>query len=140
MAFLELDLVISLKLNLKNMVMRQPFSGDILAFLEPDLAFSQLNLSIKGDKAAFLNAVYMGKPIWLKNPHLRARLAESLECLLPHHQNQVDHPLVCVVTKIHFMFSEVCVNRYFVNSLECVRCYNFQKNAKMETYLKMTVS
>ncbi len=33
----------------------------------------------------------MGKPIWLKNPHLRARLAESLECLLPHHQNQVDH-------------------------------------------------
>jgi len=31
--------------------------------------------------------VYMGKPIWLKNPHLRARLAESLECLLPHHEN-----------------------------------------------------
>jgi len=31
---------------------------------------------------------FMGKPIWLKNPHLRARLAESLECLLPHHQNQ----------------------------------------------------
>jgi len=22
--------------------------------------------------------VFMGKPIWLKNPHLRARLAESL--------------------------------------------------------------
>jgi hypothetical protein len=36
-----------------------------------------------------LSAVFMGKPIWLKNPHLRARLAESLECLLPHHQNQV---------------------------------------------------
>ena len=34
-------------------------------------------------------AVFMGKPTWLKNPHLRARLAESLECLLPHHQTQV---------------------------------------------------
>jgi len=32
--------------------------------------------------------VLMGKPIWLKNPHLRARLAESLECLLPYHEHQ----------------------------------------------------
>jgi hypothetical protein len=50
----------------------------------------------------------MGKPIWLKNPHLRARLAESLECLLPHHQNQVDHPLACFVMKMHLMFSRKC--------------------------------
>lgn len=29
---------------------------------------------------------FMGSPQWLKNPHLRARLAECLECLLPHHE------------------------------------------------------
>ena len=29
---------------------------------------------------------YMASPQWLKNPHLRARLAECLECLLPHHE------------------------------------------------------
>jgi ubiquitin conjugation factor E4 A len=31
---------------------------------------------------------YMGSPKWVKNPHLRARLAECLECLLPHHQQE----------------------------------------------------
>ena len=31
---------------------------------------------------------FMGSPHWLKNPHLRARLAECLECLLPHHELQ----------------------------------------------------
>ena len=29
---------------------------------------------------------FMGSPQWLKNPHLRARLAECLECILPHHE------------------------------------------------------
>jgi len=31
---------------------------------------------------------YMDQPFLLKNPHLRARLAESLECLLPSHEVQ----------------------------------------------------
>lgn len=31
---------------------------------------------------------FMGSPKWIKNPHLRARLAECLECLLPHHQQE----------------------------------------------------
>merc|ERR1719244_1304035 len=31
---------------------------------------------------------YMDQPALLKNPHLRARLAESLECLLPSHEVQ----------------------------------------------------
>jgi len=31
---------------------------------------------------------FMAQPNYLKNPHLRARLAECLECLLPHHEMQ----------------------------------------------------
>eukprot|EP00095_Tigriopus_kingsejongensis_P000903 maker-scaffold186_size273091-snap-gene-0.14 protein:Tk00903 transcript:maker-scaffold186_size273091-snap-gene-0.14-mRNA-1 annotation:"ubiquitin conjugation factor e4 a-like" len=31
---------------------------------------------------------FMGSPRWMKNPHLRARLAECLDCLLPHHAQQ----------------------------------------------------
>lgn len=30
---------------------------------------------------------YMGSPEKMKNPHLRARLAEALETLLPYHKN-----------------------------------------------------
>ena len=37
--------------------------------------------------APFLDFIltFMGSPKWVKNPHLRARLAESLENLLPAH-------------------------------------------------------
>ncbi|TRY61772.1 hypothetical protein TCAL_12264 [Tigriopus californicus] len=31
---------------------------------------------------------FTGSPTWTKNPHLRARLAECLDCLLPHHALQ----------------------------------------------------
>lgn len=31
--------------------------------------------------------VYMGSPQHLRNPHIRARLAEGLESLLPYHKN-----------------------------------------------------
>lgn len=34
---------------------------------------------------------FMAQPNYLKNPHLRARLAECLECLLPHHEMQGQH-------------------------------------------------
>ena len=34
---------------------------------------------------------FMGTPRWVKNPHLRARLAESLENLLPMHQLEGSH-------------------------------------------------
>ena len=30
----------------------------------------------------------MGSPRWVHNPHLRARTAEALECLLPMHKVQ----------------------------------------------------
>ena len=30
----------------------------------------------------------MGSPRWVHNPHLRARTAEALECLLPMHRVQ----------------------------------------------------
>lgn len=32
--------------------------------------------------------IYMGSPQRMKNPHLRARLAEGLEALLPHHKDE----------------------------------------------------
>ena len=32
--------------------------------------------------------VFMGSPRWVHNPHLRARTAEALECLLPMHRVQ----------------------------------------------------
>ena len=32
--------------------------------------------------------VFMGSPRWVHNPHLRARMAEALECLLPTHKMQ----------------------------------------------------
>lgn len=32
--------------------------------------------------------VYMGSPQRMKNPHLRARLAEALEALLPFHKDE----------------------------------------------------
>lgn len=32
--------------------------------------------------------IYMGSPERMKNPHLRARLAEALESLLPFHKDE----------------------------------------------------
>jgi ubiquitin conjugation factor E4 A len=32
--------------------------------------------------------IYMGSPERMKNPHVRARLAEALEALLPHHNGE----------------------------------------------------
>ena len=32
--------------------------------------------------------IYMGSPERMKNPHVRARLAEALESLLPHHNDE----------------------------------------------------
>lgn len=31
--------------------------------------------------------IYMGSQHHMRNPHIRARLAEGLECLLPYHKN-----------------------------------------------------
>ncbi len=36
---------------------------------------------------------FMGSPKWVKNPHLRARLAECLECILPHEEEGPVNPL-----------------------------------------------
>ncbi|CAG9770952.1 unnamed protein product [Ceutorhynchus assimilis] len=33
--------------------------------------------------------IYMGSPDHMKNPHVRARLAEGLESLLPHHKDEI---------------------------------------------------
>lgn len=33
--------------------------------------------------------IYMGSQQHMRNPHIRARLAEGLECLLPYHKNYV---------------------------------------------------
>lgn len=41
---------------------------------------------------------FMGSPTWAKNPHLRARLAECLDCLLPHHalqQQNLGNSMAC---------------------------------------------
>ena len=41
---------------------------------------------------------FMGSPKWVKNPHLRARLAESLENMLPMHNLE---GTVQIVVKFH---------------------------------------
>lgn len=33
--------------------------------------------------------IYMGSQQHMRNPHIRARLAEGMECLLPSHKNQI---------------------------------------------------
>jgi ubiquitin conjugation factor E4 A len=65
---------------------------NLASFLSFIRRFSPVTLEEQG--SALLNPVltevlvFMGSPQRMRNPHLRARLAECLESLLPHHSEE----------------------------------------------------